>query len=580
MLRKLSLLAVFAAWVSFGADVKPDLSGFDSFAEQTLKDWKCVGFAIAVIQDGKVILSKGYGQRDLKSNLPATPKTLFAIGSSTKSFTVTSLGALVDQGKLDWDKPVHEYLPDFQMMDAFASDRMTPRDLVTHRSGLPRHDMMWYSSPFSRQEIFERLRYLEPSKDFRTTFQYQNLMFMTAGYLAGHVAGTSWEDLVRKVIFTPLGMSSSNFSVTDSQKTADFSKPYTLVKEQIIEMPFRNIDAIGPAGSINSNVEDMIKYVAMHMNKGKGVISEKNSVQMQSPQMSIAGPGSDKELGAQSYGMGFFITTYRGHYLVHHGGNIDGFSALVTFMPQEGIGMVILTNQNGSSVPSIVSYNVYDRLLGLDQIGWTKRIKDQQEKAKTASEDAKKKGYTAQRANTHPSHDLAEYAGEYEHPGYGIAAIEMQNGALRLRYHNMGGPLNHFHYDVFEVAENDLEPLSKTKVAFHSNLQGDVDSFSVPIESTVKEVVFTRLGDKRMKETSFLQPLTGTYQRGAAAITVAMKGADAITMTIPGQGTFDLLPVRSTRFDVKGLTGYSVEFKGDDMVFYQPNGTFSATRKK
>src|SRR5579864_8520596 len=238
MLRQIVLVLAGAA---LAAGQK--LDGFDAFANQELRDWKCDGFAIAVVQDGKVILSKGYGLRDVKKNLPVTEKTLFAIGSSTKSFTVTAMGTLVDQGKLDWDKPVRQYLPDFKMYDAFATERMTPRDLVTHRSGLPRYDLMWYSSPFSRQELFERLRFLEPNKDFRTTFQYQNLMFMTAGYLAGHVAGSTWEQLVKKSIFEPLGMASSNFSVTDSQKTADFSRGYQVVNDVAVDMPFRNIDA-------------------------------------------------------------------------------------------------------------------------------------------------------------------------------------------------------------------------------------------------------------------------------------------------------------------------------------------------
>src|SRR5262249_36895642 len=157
-------------------------------------------------------------------------------------------GVLVDLGKLDWDKPVREYLPEFRLMDMFAAERMTPRDLVTHRSGLPRHDLMWYDSPLTREQIFQRLRYLDPSKDFRTTFQYQNLMFMTAGYLAGHLAGSTWEEHVRKTIFAPLEMTSSNFSVNDSQNAADYSMPYSVVKENIKEIPFQNIDQIGPAG--------------------------------------------------------------------------------------------------------------------------------------------------------------------------------------------------------------------------------------------------------------------------------------------------------------------------------------------
>jgi len=572
------LLLCFTAGVASAQT--SSFEGFDSFAQQVLKDWNCVGFAVAVIQDGKVTYAKGFGHRDLKNNLPVTSKTLFAIGSSTKSFTVTSLGVLVDQGKLDWDKPVREYLPDFQMMDSFATERMTPRDLVTHRSGLPRHDRMWLDTPFTRQEIFERLRYLEPNKDFRTTFQYQNLMFMTAGLLAGHVAGMPWEDHVRKVILEPLGMSSTNFSVNDMQKSPDHSQPYTVVKEQIREMPFRNIDTIGPAGSINSNVEDMAKYAIMHMQHGKGIISLKNSREMQSPQMSIAGPSPEnKELGEQSYGMGLFLTSYRGHYLVHHGGNIDGFSALVTFMPQDNIGMIILSNQNSSQVPTVVSYDIYDRLLGLDQIEWTKRFKAQQERGRAGTEEAKQKGYTIQVQGTHPSHPLADYAGDYESPAYGIANVAFENGALKFSYHGDGGSLNHYHYDEFEVAEGELQSLSKLKVSFHTNLVGDVDSLSVPFETSVKEIVFSRLADRSMKETTFLRPLTGVYQRGAGTVTVAMQGDHAITLTIGGQAV-DLEPVRGTRFTIKGQNGSSVEFKGDDLVFYQGNNVSVATKTK
>jgi CubicO group peptidase (beta-lactamase class C family) len=556
------------------------LDGFDAFANLALGEWKCEGFAIGVVKDGKVILEKGYGVRDAKKNLPVTTKTLFAIGSSTKSFTVTSMGVLVDRGKLDWDKPVREYLPDFRLWDQFATERMTPRDLVTHRSGLPRHDLMWYNSPFSRDELFSRLRYLEPNKDFRTTFQYQNLMFMTAGYLAAHVNGTSWEQLVRDTIFQPLGMTASNFSVTDSQKTSDYSLPYNVVKDAPREMPFRNIDAIGPAGSINSNVEDMIKYVEMHLAQGKGVVSATNETQMMIPQMAIATPSTDKELGDLAYGMGFFVTSYRGHKFVHHGGNIDGFSALVAFLPQDNVGLVILTNQNNSPLPEIAAYRVWDTLLGLDPIDWTARIKQQIALTKASEEAAKQKGYTTQRTGTHPSHDLAEYAGEYEHPGYGIVKIAVAGGALKMDYHGMGGTLEHFHYDVFTVPKDETNPFSEEKFEFRTNLAGDIDSLAIPFEATLKSIEFTRLSDRGMTEKAFLQPLTGQYLRGPVTATIALRGEHELTLSLPGQPVYNLVPVRGTRFNIKELNGYSVEFKGDELVFYQPSGTFSAQRKK
>jgi CubicO group peptidase (beta-lactamase class C family) len=575
MLRKIILLMAAAALAA-----AQKLDGFDAFANQELHEWNCDGFAIAIVEDGKVILSKGYGLRDVKKNLPVTEKTLFAIGSATKSFTVTSLGVLVDQGKLDWDKPVRDYLPDFRLWDQFATERMTPRDLVTHRSGLPRHDLMWYNSPFTRQELFDRLRYLEPNKDFRTTFQYQNLMFMTAGYLAGHVAGTTWEQLVRQAIFEPLGMTGSNFSITDSQKSSDYSLGYQVVNDIPVDMPFRNIDSIGPAGSINSNIEDMTKYVMMHLAKGKGVVSATNEMQMMTPQMAIQAPSPDKELGDLAYGMGFFVTTYRGHKFVHHGGNIDGFSSLVAFLPQDNIGLVILTNQNASPMPAVVAYHVWDKLLGLDTVDWTARIKQQRALTKASEQDAKNKGYTTQRTGTHPSHELAEYAGEYEHPGYGIVKVENASGGLKIDYHGLGGMLTHFHYDVFEVPKNELNPFSEEKVQFHSNLAGDIDSLGIPFESTLKDITFVKLGDRSMTQKTFLQPLTGDYQRGPLLAAVALKGDSALTLTLPGQPVYNLVPVHGTKFNIKELNGYSVEFKGDDLVFYQPSGTFSATRRK
>ena len=198
------------------------------------------------MKDGKVILAKGYVERDTQKHLPITPQTLFAIGSITKSFTVSAMGMLVDAGKLDWDQPVRHYLPEFKMYDPVASEHMTPRDLVTHRSGLPRHDMVWYSSDFSRADLVRRLRYLQPSKDFRSKFQYNNLMVMTAGYLVGRVAGTTREDFVRQRILVPLGMRSTNYSVADSQKSADFAMPYQNADGVVKDMPFHNIDQIAP----------------------------------------------------------------------------------------------------------------------------------------------------------------------------------------------------------------------------------------------------------------------------------------------------------------------------------------------
>lgn len=571
---------------------KPTLEGLEAFLVQTMKDWKVPGLAIAVVQGGKVIHLKGYGFRDVAKQWPVTPKTLFAIGSITKSFTVTALGILADEGKLDWDKPVRDVLPSFKLYDPVASERMTPRDLVTHRSGLPRHDMLWYNSPFSRREMVERLRYLEPSKDFRSTFQYNNLMFMTAGYLTGQLAGTTWEEFVRQRILLPLGMQSTNFSVLDSQKSADFAMPYKNVKDEAKEIPFRVIDQVGPAGSINSSAEDMGQYLLFHLSKGKHgstqILSENNAAQMQVPQMVAGGEIRYKEVGHSSYGMGFAVGAYRGHKLIEHGGAIDGFTASFSFLPQDNLGVVVLTNLNADKnpLPAIVYYNVYDRLLGLDPVPWSQRFKDEEKKEKEGEEEAKKKGYTTRKPGTHPSHDLKEYAGEYGHPGYGALRIDLEKDELKLTLNRMTSALKHFHYDVFEVPENPLDPLEKTKVMFLTNLNGDLDGLSIGLEPNVKDIVFTRLPDKAMREKSFLEPFVGPYELPGITLTIALKGDDTLVAILPGRPEVELVPKRGTLFDLKGLSGFSLEFHKDESgkvteaVFYQPGETFVAKRKQ
>lgn len=567
------------------------LGDIDEFIEQTMKGWKVPGLAIAVVQHNKVILFKGYGYRDAEQKLPVSPKTLFAIGSITKSFTVTAMGMLVDEGKLDWDTPVRNYLPGFMLLDPLASERITPRDLVTHRSGLPRHDLLWYSSNFSRADMVERLRYLEPSKDFRSAYQYNNLMVMTAGYLVGQIARSTWEEFVRQRIFAPLGMHNTNFSVNDSQKSPDFALPYQNANDVVKRIPFHNIDQIAPAGSINSNIEDMTRYLLFQLDKGKHdgaqLLSENNANQMQTPQMVEPSSERWKEIGLPTYGLALGVSAYRGHKLVSHGGAIDGFTAYLSFLPQDSMGVITLANLSADKdpVPVILSYNVYDRLLGLDQVPWSRRFKEDEQKEKQSEEEAKKKGFTQRKPNTHPSHDVKEYAGQYENPAYGIVKIEPDKENLKLSLNLLSSPLRHFHYDVFEVPENPLDPLEKMKVTFVTDAKGEVAGLSMPLEPHVKEILFTRTPEKAMTEKTFLEALVGQYDLAGIVASVSLEGESTLVLMVPGQPKYQLVPTRGTTFDVKGLSGFSVEFRKDasgkvtEAVFYQPNGTFVARRK-
>src|SRR5687768_3139337 len=254
-----ALLCLFTTPAFTRSQARETFAGFDAFVDGVLKDWHVPGVAVGAIQDGKVVLAKGYGLRDIEKQLPVTERTLMPIGSTSKSFTVSLLGMLSDEKKLDWDTPVRTYLQDFELKDEIATRLMTPTDLVTHRSGLPRHDAMWHATPLTRKDLYERLRFLEPSATFRQRYQYNNLMFLTAGVLAERLTGNSWESLVRQRLFTPLGMTRTNTSVTELAASDDFSRGYVEQADKAVLTPFRNIDAIGPAGSINSSVEEMLR---------------------------------------------------------------------------------------------------------------------------------------------------------------------------------------------------------------------------------------------------------------------------------------------------------------------------------
>jgi CubicO group peptidase (beta-lactamase class C family) len=564
-----------------------NLKGFDKFILKTMEEWKVPGLAISIVKDGKVIFSEGFGFRDVKQGLKVTPRTLFAIGSCTKAFTAAAMGILVDEGKLDWDKPVREFLPAFKLKDSFATERMTPRDLVCHRSGLPRHDLMWYNASASREELLERLQHLEPSKDFRTIFQYQNLMFMTAGYMVGRIAGTGWEEFVRSRILMPLGMIDSNFSVSDSQKSSDFALPYKEKEDKVIEVPFRNIDTIGPAGSINSNVTDMANWLYLNLNKGKfgeaQVISDASLREIHSPQMISSKSFDYDELFYSTYGMGWGITVYRGQLLLSHGGGIDGFTALVSLLPRKNIGIVILTNLDGTPFPRIVAFNAYDRLLGLDQIDWNKRTRGEVNKAKEEAKKAEKEKDKDRKLDTKPSHPLEDYAGDYENPGYGTISIKKQDNSLNSEFNSIPFSLTHYHYDQFELYSEPLE--TKQKVSFFTDLKGNITSLAVQMEPEVKEVVFTRVPEKKMMEKDFLEKFVGEYELGQVKVTVSLKGEKTLFLFVPGQPEYELVPYKGNEFNLKGLTGFSIEFMVDESgavreaKIAQPNGVFTAKKK-
>ena len=529
------------------ATATPGLGDFDTFVQQAMKDWQVPGVAIAIVKDGKVILSKAYGWRDVENKLPLTTKSMFPIASITKSFTVATLASLSTEGKLDWDKPVRDYLPEFRLEDDVLTARVTPRDLVTHRTGMPRHDASWYHIERTRPELIYMLRYLEKSKDLRQQFQYNNLMFLTAGYMGGKLNGTSWEDAVRQRIFRPLGMTSSNFSVDNSKKSPDYAHAYQKDDKEVVhEIPILKADDVGPAGSINSNLEDMTQYLLLYLNKGKHgdtqIISQPDIRQMTTPQMVIATSGVDKELGYLNYGMGLFVTTYRGHKFVHHGGNLDGFSLLLSFLPDDNAGSIVLTNMDATQLREVLTYNIYDRMLGMDPVDWNHRLFARYKAGKASEEEAEKKNYVPRVEGTKHSHPIEDYVGEYQHPAYGVVAIERSGNGddLKMSWHGFTSVAKHWHYDVWRVPKNALDRLERTQLMFNSDWDGNIASVSSPLQPDVKDIVFTRLPDRRMKERPFLEPLAGTYTLSDFKFLITLRPDNVLTFTTPNGTMYEL----------------------------------------
>lgn len=572
-------------------DAKADLADYRPFVEKMIADWKVPGLALAVVKGGEVVYAQGFGYRDVESKSPVTADTLFAIGSSSKAFTTFVLGTLVDEGKLAWDKPVRDYLPGFEMYDSRTSQTITPRDLVTHRSGLPRHDALWYNNKtMSRADLVSRLRYLEPNETLRAKWQYNNLMFLTAGYLAEQLTGRSWEEAVRSRIFAPLGMTRSNFSVADSQKDPDHAEPYDEREEKIVKIPFRDITTIGPAGSINSSVREMAEWVKLHLSDGKVggrlVVQPGTLADLHAPAMVMGAIPDRTELSAPSYALGWMVDYYRGHLRVEHGGNIDGFSALVTLLPNDDLGLVILTNLNGTGVPERLVRHSIDRLLHLTPIDWNGEAVAKRDGAKKANDEAKAKKASVRKTGTKPSHPLADYAGDYEHPGYGVLKVAVAGDHLDATYNDIQTPLEHWHYEVWNGTGKGTDPaMEDLKFLFQGDMRGNVAAVAVQLEPSVKDIVFQKKADPRLSDPDYLKRYEGEYELPDLVVKIAVVGP-GLVVRIAGQPEYHLESALGGEFQLKEVSVVTVRFEEDTkgnvtaLVLNQPQGVFTAKRKK
>ena len=469
------------------------LDSLDLFISKTMQEWQVPGLAISIVQDGKVIFAKGYGVQDLDTKEAVSTKTLFSIASCTKAFTSTLAAMLVQDSLIDWDTPLKTYFPDFELYDPMASAKITLRDFLCHRSGIPEQEFFRMNEPSSRREVMQRMRYFEPDYDFRTVWNYNNLGYTVAGTMLELRAGMKWEDLVRKRLFEPLAMNSSLFSVENMQRTSEYARPYIVYDKETERMDFYNANILGPAGCIVSNVDDMSKWLLFQLNRGevdgKTLIRPEILAETRRPQIPVP-PRGGKEILCPAYGMGWMIDAYRGTLHIQHGGLLFGFTALVSMLPTERTGMVVLTNLNGTPLPTIIEGYIYDRLLHLSPVDWNGRKHEAYKKMEAMEKEEATKSDPDKKPDTPLSHPTRDYTGTFHNDGYGDIIIRMDGDTLRAKLTTIECPLYHYNHDKFELYHKIKR--SSWLVAFNNDATGNIRSFSITIAPNVKDIVFTR----------------------------------------------------------------------------------------
>ncbi|MFB5676809.1 serine hydrolase [Paenibacillus terreus] len=475
----------------------PILDGLNETILKAMADMNVPGAQVAIIKDGKVIFSEAFGYANLDEKIPMTREHILPIGSSSKSFTAAAAMILASEGKLNLDAPVRTYMPEFELSDPIASVQATTRDLLCHRTGIPRHDLMWLNwDDLQRRDLaVNRIRHLKNSIPFRSGFQYQNHMYAVVGYLIEKISGKTWEQFVEERIFAPLGMKETSFRIPYPDESGKYARLYTPNEKGVNEenVPLV-IDAMGPAGSINTTIDELAKWVAFNLNGGKDaenpLIDEALFKELHKPLIPYQIlPFEFPELVSIGYALGWTVDSFRGHKVVDHGGNVSGGSSLISFMSDDHIGCAILTNANGNLFVNAVAMEVYDRYLGYaGQKNWFSAYQEGMNSLLAAMKGQLHAIYDTKIEGKPYSHTLEEYAGEYTNAGYGDIRITVKGDALHMQYHNNSLELKHLHYDIFTF-ELFVGP---NPVSFATGIDGSIASLSIPFEPSVEPILFTR----------------------------------------------------------------------------------------
>lgn len=480
------------------------LAKLDTIVEAALRAGKIPGAAVAIVSDGGIVFSKGYGYRDVESGLPVTAQTVYPIASTSKAINATLLGMLVDEGKLAWDAPVRDYLPRFQLGDPCTSMSVTLRDLITMRTGLPRHDWFYVENPIGRAELVERLRYLPLSSRLREQFQYTNVTVTAAGHIAEVVTGKSWEELIRHRILSPLAMCDTRF---ERPAGGNVTLSYCEGKSGELRVSRRLAAAVtAPSGgAIHSTVEDMARWILFNLNGGKvagrQLVQPQTLKEIHAPQIVVGGDPAAARKPNATYAMGWSSDSYRGYRRLSHGGYLHDVNSEALLFPSLGIGVVTFVNFGPPMFALPIVELAFDTIMSIeDGHALEERLEDHANKYRKKVQETRHRRATAHRIEgATPSHSLSAYAGTFAHAGYGHLEVRQVREGLILHRHNLELPLRHWHFDTWTFEENDLFGIHEchafdetSRVLFHTNEDGEVAALSICLEPAVSQIRFDR----------------------------------------------------------------------------------------
>jgi len=469
----------------------PPLAAIEADVERARREFEIPGVAVAVVKDGRVVLAKGYGVKRQGGPAAVDSDTLFAIASNTKAFTSAALGLLVEDGKLQWDDPVTRHLPSFQMYDPYVSREMTIRDLLTHRSGLGlgEGDLLYFPpSTFTRKEIVEKVRFLRPATSFRSAYAYDNILYIVAGEVVAAVSGKTWEAFVRERLLSPLGMKDTVPNPSALPAGANAATPHARVEGILRTVAPDDADNIAAAGGILSSARDMARWVTALLEAGGSstagasaltprLVQELWTAHTIMPITEPAAPLSALKPRFLAYGLGFNLRDYHGRKLVTHTGGLSGMVSRVALVPEEHLGIVVLTNQESDAGRDAIVYGVLDACLGSPATDWIPAFKEAARMEEAHARAVEGEHRATRAATTRPSLPLARYAGPYRDAWYGDATIQMEGDHLVIRFGrspSLTADLEHWHYDTFVARWRD-RTVPDAFVTFALRPDGSID---------------------------------------------------------------------------------------------------------